>query len=235
VLGSNQRRLSRRFYRPLRLRRKVTSDLRWSLAGGAGEGFCPTYVPRTRYPGVQSHDGLDEAVAFELTEQVLDILRRAGPRVGDPWTHAATGPSIEADLVQHEAAWRFGFHMPPPEVCGWEVLQVAGDDDLCTRYRSRRRARDGRLDREVSTDDQLLISVDKAILGRRIDDDAETVEFALRYIWPGSGKRAEHLTSSRIRRCAHTMRNGISPSPAQRDQVRARAERQRRDRTYEPR
>ena len=50
VLGSNQRRLSRRFYRPLPLGWKVASDLVRSLAGRVGEGFCPTNVPRTRYP-----------------------------------------------------------------------------------------------------------------------------------------------------------------------------------------
>ncbi len=48
VLGSNQRRLSRRFYRPPRLRAIYRPYLRRPLQGRLGTTIDPTYIPYTQ-------------------------------------------------------------------------------------------------------------------------------------------------------------------------------------------
>ncbi len=74
---------------------------------------------RRSLSGAEGGGGFDQAVAFELAEHVLYVLWRPGPRIGRDTR--GDGPSVDADLVQHEGIGGLGLDVPLPEVSGWEM------------------------------------------------------------------------------------------------------------------
>ena len=46
--------------------------------------------------------GFDKAVTFELAEDVLYVLWRPDPRIGNLLNASGNSPPVDADLVQHE-------------------------------------------------------------------------------------------------------------------------------------
>jgi hypothetical protein len=52
--------------------------------------------------GAQGGDGLDQAIAFELAEHVLNVLWWLGSRISDLLSARGDGSPVDADLIEHE-------------------------------------------------------------------------------------------------------------------------------------
>ena len=126
----------------------------------------------------------DQAITFELAEHVLYVLRRPGPRIGDLLNAGGDGPPVDADLVQHEVIGRLGSDIPLPEVGGWEVLQIAGDDDLRTGLDRRGQHVPVSWIGEFEPFDEGFVSGDEAVSDRLVHQLAKAVKLVRRDVRP---------------------------------------------------
>lgn len=73
-----------------------------ALKAGSRQHVRAGRVNRRYLSRAQGSDGFDKAVTFELAEDVLYVLWRPGPRIGNLLNASGNGPPVDADLVQHE-------------------------------------------------------------------------------------------------------------------------------------
>ena len=75
-------------------------------------------------------------------------------------------PPVDADLVQDEVIGRLGLDVPPPDVGGREMLQIAGDDDLSTGLDRRCQHVPVAWIRELEPFDERFVPGDEAVSDR---------------------------------------------------------------------